>query len=53
MVFVRLPVKLHITDYLNIFTNKNIFFSANTAARIEVVYSQELLFQLNIRTVHS
>lgn len=53
LVFVRLPVKPHITDYLNTFTNKNIFFSENTAARIEVVYSQELLFQLNIRTVHS
>lgn len=39
LVFVRLAVKLNVTEHLNTSARKNIF-SANSATRIEIVYSQ-------------
>lgn len=39
LVFVRLDVKLNVTEYLNALARKNIF-SVNNATRIEIVYSQ-------------
>lgn len=39
LLFVRLAVKLNVTEHLNTSACKNIF-SANSATRIEIVYSQ-------------